>query len=63
MGIPSRGNFGKKWRKHGGGALIFEGEYDARSWTDEMDPKQVFPLTKKHTLNKYFLSVFAIRNK
>ena len=37
-----------------GGALIFKGGYDARTWTYKMDPKQVFPPTKKYTLNKYF---------
>ena len=45
-----------------GGALVFEGGYDARTWTYKMDPKQVFPPPKKHTIQA-FLSVFATLNK
>ena len=36
------------------GPHIFKGGYDAHTWTYKRDPKQVFPPTKKHTLNKYF---------
>ena len=37
-----------------GGPLIFKCGYDAGTCIYKMDPKQVFPQTKKHTLNKYF---------
>ena len=44
---------GKKFRG-GGRGLIFKGGYDGCTWTYKMDPKQVFPPTTKHTLNRYF---------
>ena len=34
--------------------LVFKGGCDACAWTLKMDPKQVFGLAQKDTLNNYF---------
>ena len=38
------------------GYLIFKGGYEADAciWTYKINPTEIFPLTKKRTLNKYF---------